>query len=205
VIRPAPLACLALAACSLWSPEPQALPINVFFADARDLANVRRVVVLPFTAAAGLVADTGLVRAAFLDELTKLQRFEVVPLPEAAPEDERLYRSLERGRLSTQDLVELGARYRVDGLILGTVTSWRPYLPPHLGLRVHLLSIHSATQVWAAEGLYDAADGAVREDLEEYAATFAAEEASLHGSEIHLISPRKFARYVCHRLAGTWR
>lgn len=198
------LGLLAGTACS-WGHRSEALPVNHYFADARDLASVRRVIVLPFTAAADLVADTAIVRAAFLDELQKLQRFEVVPLPESAPEDERLYQSLARGRLSTRDLVELGTRYRVDGLVLGTITSWRPYLPPHLGLRVQLLSIHSATTVWAAEGLYDAGDGAMREDLEEYADTFAAEEASMHGSEIHLISPRKFARYVCHRLVGTWR
>lgn len=204
-MRLAPVLLLALAACNWFGAPAGPMPVNHYFADERDLSSVRRVIVLPFAAAGDLVADTELVRAAFLDELQKLQRFEVVPLPAAAPEDERLYKSLAHGRIATKELVELGTRYRVDGLILGTVTSHRAYLPPHLGLRLQLLSIHSATTVWAAEGLYDAGDGAMRADLEDYAATFAAEEASLHGTEINLISPRKFARYVCNRLVGTWR
>ena len=195
-----------LAAGCTWMPHPpEPKPVNFYIAAARDLDNVQRVMVLPFACAAGVAADTMPIREAFLVELAKIQRLELVPLPDGAEEDRPLYESLVRGRLSTEALVALSQRYQLDGVLLGTVTGWRPYLPMHLGLRVQLLSVHSATTVWAAEGLYDANDAATIEDLKHYQLSFAAAEASFHGVEINLISPRKFAAYVAHRLVATWR
>ena len=197
---------LLLAGSCTWLPRPpEPKEVNYYLADPRDLDNVLRVMVLPFTCAAGVAADTMPIRETFLTELAKIQRFELVPLPDGAEEDRPLYESLLRGRLSTSALVALGERYQLDGVLLGTVTSWRPYRPAHLGLRMQLVSVHAGSTVWAAEGIYDASDAATIEDLRHYQMSFAAEEASFHGYEIHLISPRKFAAYVAHRLVATWR
>jgi hypothetical protein len=201
----AALAAVALGACT-WLPKPpEPKPVNFYSAAPRDLDNVQRVLVLPFACAAGVTADTMPLREAFLVELAKIQRLELVPLPDGAEEDRPLYESLVRGRISTEALVELSERYQLDGVLLGTVTAYRPYLPVHLGLRVQLVSVHSGSTVWAAEGLYDANDAATIEDLRHYQLSFAAAEASFHGVEINLISPRKFAAYVAHRLVATWR
>jgi TolB-like protein len=166
---------------------------------------VRRIMVLPFREAASVQADTYVVRESFLAELAKLQRFEVIPLPSGTAADDKVYRALTRGRISAESLVALAKRYRLDGVLVGTITSYRPYLPPHLGLRTKLFSVHSGSFIWAAEGLYDANDLRTMEDLEHYQKSFLAEESSMHGVRINLLSPRKFASYVCHRLVGTWR
>lgn len=202
--RPAWLGLLALAAsCQLASP-PTPKVINSFLAEHADLANVRRIMVLPFAHEAGVTADCTKVRDAFVAELQKLRRFEVVPLPTEAREDEELNFSLSRGRLSTDAMVRLCNRYSLDGLFVGSVTSWRPYTPPHLGLRTQLLSVHSGAPVWAVDAIYDASDRTTISDLRHYAETTQRDDGNLHGWELNLLAPTKFTSYVAHRCVGTW-
>ena len=193
------------AACGLFADAPTPKPVNAYRGDERDLAHVKRIMVLPFSPAPGVSAQATQVREAFLGEMAKIQKFEVVPLPDGAEEDRELYASLRHGRISAGELVELGKRYRLDGVLLGTITNYRPYLPQNLGLRMQLTSLHSGATVWAAEGHYDASDSATQNDLEHFATTFLGEEQSMHGWRINLLSPQKFAAFVSHRLVATLR
>ena len=199
------LTALGSASCGFVSNAPRQLPVNHFVADPRDFDTVRRVMVLPFDRSPGVNVSVDSVREAFLAELAKLQRFEVMPLPTRAAEHAEIHESVQRGRLSTDALVALSERYQVDGVLIASVTSYRPYPPMNLGLRVQLVSLHSGRTVWAAEGHYDANDARVVEDVEHYAHSFVAREASMHGWEINLISPRKFQGFVSHRIVATCR
>jgi len=209
-LRRLPLALAAaatalLSGCGLFK-NPTAREVNHWLAEDADLAAVRRIMVLPFATATGVKADTHKLRDVFTAELLKLQRFEVIPLPEGAREDQALAASVTTGRLSTQEIVALANRYHLDGVVVGTITSWRPYKPPQLGLRTQLISVHSGAPVWAADAYYDAGDGRTVEDLQHYAQRAMAEDSDhLHGWEILMISPTKFASFVSYRLASTWR
>ena len=191
-------------ACSLPSP-PRKLPVHAWFADELDLAPVRRIVVLPFSSSPGVLADEQLVRTTFTSELAKTHRFRLLSLPEAAPEDDMIIEAARRGTLSIEAMVALGRRYDIDGILLGEITAYRPYQPPQLGLHMQLLSMHSASVVWATECIYDTADARVQEDIKHFAASFLAKDESMHEWRINMLSPRKFATYVAHRLATTWQ
>ena len=192
-----------LAACQLPRPmRPKA--VNSYLAEPSDLANVRRIMVLPFHAAAGVDVDRVRVRDAFVAELQKLRRFEVVPLTALAREDDVLNASMAHGRLSTEAMVDLCNRYALDGLFIGSVTSWRPYTPTHLGLRTHLISVHSGATIWATDAIYDAADRSTINDLKHYVAHTQQDDGNLHGWELMLHSPTRFTHYVAHRCVGTW-
>lgn len=199
------LTALALAGCAGFPGIPNKAPVPAYFAPEEELQSVHRVMVLPFVTAPGVQADLDVVRRCFVLELAKLQRFELVPLPDGADEDKELYQTLRRGRISTEALAALGSRYHLDGVLLATVTGNRSYKPPHLGLRVQLISLHSANAIWAAEVFYDSADATTVEDLQHFAKSFAAPEESMHGWELILISPTRFATFVSHRVVGTWR
>ncbi len=178
---------------------------NFYLADDRDLASIRRVMVLPFDLADGIDADQDMLRQQFIGELVKVQRFEVVPLPSNAEEDRLIHESLEKGHASLEAMVSLANRYELDGIIVGRITNYRAYLPPVIGMQARLFSVHSGSWVWVAEGNYDANDATTVEDLQHYALSFQAEESSMHGWELNLISPARFAKYVSHRIAGTWK
>ena len=201
------IAALALlcTGCALLPTVPSRQDVPAFFADAAEIAVVRRIMVLPFASEPGVTAETNMLRSTFLAELAKIHRFEIVPLPNGADEASKLYRSLLHGRISTETLAALGQRYNLDGVLLGTVTGYRPYKPPQLGLRVQLLSLHSATAVWAAEAYYDTSDATTVLDVRHYTKSYLAERDSLHGWELILISPERFAAFVAHRIIGTWQ
>jgi len=197
------LSIAALAGCQLERPLTTKA-INSYLAEPKDLANVRRIMVLPFAQEAGVQADCEKVRDAFVTELQKMRRFEVVPLPVEAREDDVLNSSIHRGRLSTDAMVRLCDRYALDGLMVGTVTAWRPYSPPHLGLRTQLISVHSGATIWAVDAMYDSSDRTTISDLRHYASHVEEADGSLHGWEMNLLSPAKFTTYVAHRFVGTW-
>lgn len=201
-------AALATTGCSWFLDQPEPKAVSAFRAPAAEFAVVRRVMVLPFAFAPGVEGDRDSarqIRDAFLAEFAKLQRFEIVPLPEGADEHLAINDGAPRGALPARALLALGKRYRLDGLILGTITAYRPYLPPHLGVRVQLTSVHSGATVWAAEGLYDSSERATERDVRHYALSYLAKEDSDHGWRMNVIAPRRFAAFVAHRLVATCR
>ena len=192
-----------LSSCQL-SRSSRPKSINSYLAEPTDLANVRRIMVLPFHAEAGSTLDTNKIRDAFVSELQKLRRFEVVPLSDGARENDILNASLARGRISTEAMVRLCNRYALDGLFVGAVTAWRPYSPPHLGLRTQLISVHSGASIWAVDTIFDSADRTTISDLQHYVTRTQRDDGNLHGWEMTLLSPAKFTNFVAHRCVGTW-
>jgi len=192
-----------LAGCKISRPDRPKI-VNSYLAERDDLASVRRIMILPFHAEHGVTVDNNRVRDAFVSELQKLRRFEVVPLTDAAREDDELNASLARGRLSTDGIVKLCERYSLDGVFVGSVTAWRPYKPPQLGLRTHLVSVHSGACIWAVDAIYDASDLSTISDLKHYFDRSLRDDGNLHGWEMTLLSPSKFTNFVAHRCVGTW-
>jgi hypothetical protein len=197
------LALASLGGCVFGQPHTPKV-INSYLAEPADLANVRRIMVLPFAQEAGVQADCAKVRDAFVAELQKLRRFEVVPLPGDAREDDELNRSLTLGRLSTDAMVRLCNRYTLDGVFVGSVTAWRPYTPPHLGMRTQLISVHAGAPVWAVDAIYDSSDRTTIGDLQHFVERTQRDDGNLHGWELTLLSPSKFTTFVAHRFVGTW-
>ncbi|MEM7199126.1 MAG: hypothetical protein AAF628_02605 [Planctomycetota bacterium] len=198
-------ALLAVTGCGLVQPLPKPRQVPAHFGPASELADIRRVMVLPFKTSSGVLADTEAVREPFLSELQKLQRFEIVPLPQDAEAQFAIYNGLQRGGIQPEALTRLGDRYRLDGVILATITGYRPYKPPYLGLRLQMISMHSADAVWATDVFYDSADASTVEDLKHYTLSALAEPDALHGWELLLISPERFATFVAHRTLSRWR
>jgi len=184
------------------APRPQR--INTYLAEPGDLDSIRRIMVLPFSSEASTPANCEGIRDAFLTELQKIRRFEVVPLPDTAQESRELRESLRTGRLSAPAMVRLCNRYSLDGVFVGTVVSWRPYRPPHLGMRTYLFSVHSAEAVWAVDAMFDTNDLATISDLRDYTRRVLRDDGNLHGWELTLLSPSMFTKYVAHRFVTTW-
>jgi len=199
----AALAAVALTGCRIPRPDKPKV-VNSYLAEPEDLASVHRIMVLPFHTAHGVSVDQNEVRDAFVSELQKLRRFEVVPLTDAAREDDMLNESLSRGRVSTEAMVRLCERYSLDGVFVGAVTSYRAYSPPRLGLRTHLISVHSGAVVWSVDAIYDAADRSTVSDLRHYVEHTQTDDGNLHGWEMTLLSPAKFTSFVARRCVGTW-
>jgi len=196
-------AALLAASCSLFEPVPRRIPVHHYLGDARDLFVVRRVIVLPFFGREVDPSYLAALRESFVAELHRSQRFRVVPLETMTQEDIALYDSEKRGLIASKNLVELGAQYQVDGIVLVRVTSFRPWMPPSLGLYASLVSVHSGEPVWVVDETFDSSIEAVRLDALHYYRHELAKDESLHGPEMMQLSPRRYGAYVCARIVGT--
>ena len=182
------------------------MPINHYFADSRDLQTVRRILVLPLQVGEGVDVDPQMMREIFVRELNLLQRFQVESLPLGADQETEINRALKHGEVSVPALVELAKQYNIDGVVVGRITSYKPYLPPHVGLEARMFSLHTGSWVWIADATFDTNSASCMQDVRHYAAT--AVEAGDYEEDparLILLGPRRFAAYACHRLVGTWR
>lgn len=199
-------AMLATTSCSWFRADRKRVrEVPVYWASSADIDQVRRVLVLPFDAASGVTSGVESVHRAVVEELAKMQRFELVRMDHPNDDDRTVLQSMRHGRISLDAMAKLVEMHHVDGVLLGTITGYRPYKPPQLGLRVQIVSTHSAAPIWAVEVFYDSNDAAVVEDLQQFATSFAAKDVTEHGWEMAMISPRRFASFVAHRVVNTWR
>ncbi len=158
-----------------------------------------RIVVIPF--------DGPMRTSGERDMITESVALEVQAIPGcaviiASPDDERLMGENamgKRGRVDIAVLIAARKRYRADAFLFGTVTHYKPYDPPVLGLNLRILSASTGEVLWAAEGLFDAHDQAVRKQAENYF-TKSGLQKTLYGPDLIFMSPRLFSKFAAGKI-----
>ena len=116
------------------------------------------------------------------------------------------WRSLQLQRDSNYTLEEIMAIREVlkcDGILLGTVTEFRPYPHMAVGLRLKLLDLRDGQLLWALEQVWDSADKTTEKRIKSY---FKSEKRSgfapLH-EDLAAVSPLEFIKFISYEVAGT--
>jgi hypothetical protein len=177
--------------------------VNAYRSPALERMGRRRVLVLPFRDADRGAART--ITEAFALEVEKTQALEVVsPYGPASKILEQLT-IWDNGGLDVRALTTLRRRFDLDALALGTITQYRAYDPPVLGLRVQVVSARTGGVLWAAEGCFDAREAGVRHLMERFHAQRLEHGERNYGWQILLSSPRHYAQFVANQLVATLR
>lgn len=104
---------------------------------------------------------------------------------------------------SRDQILAIRETLKCDGLLLGTITEFRPY--PHMvvGLRLKLLDLRDGQLLWALEQVWDSADRATEKRIKAY---FESQKRSgfapLH-EQLAAVSPLEFIKFVSFEVAGT--
>jgi hypothetical protein len=116
------------------------------------------------------------------------------------------WRSLQLEADATYSLEQLSAireALKCDGVLLGSVTEYRPYPHMTVGLRLRLLDLRDGKLVWGLEQIWDSADKTTEERIKNY---FKSEKrdgfAPLH-DKLAAVSPLEFIKFVSYEVAGT--
>ena len=116
------------------------------------------------------------------------------------------WRSLQLQRDSNYTLEEIMAIREVlkcDGILLGTVTEFRPYPHMAVGLRLKLLDLRDGQLLWALEQVWDSADKTTEKRIKSY---FKSEKRSgfapLH-EDLAAVSPLEFIKFISYEVVGT--
>jgi hypothetical protein len=161
---------------------------------------LRRVGLLPFQGEAIDVEAGRELQAAFATELSSGSGLEVVPLTLADLEEVQKSEPFRRGSIKPATVLALARRFRLDGLFTGTVTDLRGYAPLRLCVDLDLIASETGLSIWSASAHLDASDERVQRGLEQWVQR--SRGAADEGSEIYLMSPRRFAQFAAAQIAA---
>lgn len=148
-------------------PPPGAPTFSQYHAPGWQWDGVARVVVLPFRNESQYTRAGEEMREAFVAEMQKVGRFEVVP---TAPDDRAYLAALSRcgGRFDEALLHDIACATSADVLVYGVVTNFSPYPRPRLGVVLQAVGPGEAKVVASVDGLWDSTDRSIAERLRVY-------------------------------------
>jgi hypothetical protein len=195
---------VVLTACAASESDP--LPPLARSRAAADYSSyeLRRVGLLPFRGDELDRARADELQEAFQFELSRNAEYEIVLLDERDTAEVDRDVPFERGEYRARAISEIARRYRLDGLLFGTVTHLEPYAPQSIGLEVELVASETGLVIWSSTLELDAADSNVRESLERYAHVRRDAEAKEPSNvRMTLLSPARWMRFAASEIART--
>ncbi len=163
---------------------------------------LKRVGLLPFQGEAIDAEGQRELEAAFATELSAGSGLEIVPLSTADLEEVQKSEAFRRGSIKPATVLALAKRIRLDGLFTGTVTDMRGYAPLRLCIDIDLVASETGLSIWSASAQLDASDERVRHGLEQWIHTSRSSSPSSEGTEIYMMSPRRFAQFAAAQIAA---
>jgi len=182
---------------------PAFQPTNYTSVGAIPVA-VRRVAVLPLHGESWPGATISAVEAAFVSELQKFERFEVVTVSRTQMREEFSAESvISTAALPADVLARLRAAYGADAILFQDLTHYAPYQPISIGVRAKLVSAIDGTVLWSFDTLFDGAQPSVAVAARDYYLSQGRPAYPLENSSSMMQSPSRFAKYVAHAMFGT--
>lgn len=120
--------------------------------------------------------------------------------------DDPSWRSLQLDGDSTYSLDQILAirqTLKCDGVLLGTVTEYRPYPHMAVGLRLKLLDMRDGRLLWALEQVWDSADKTTKERTKDYFKTEKGSGFEPLNEQLATVSPIEFLKFVSYEVAAT--
>lgn len=167
------------------------------------LATIGRVAIVELNNDSSYPQVSADVTLALYQALQKRQVFGLTVIRQDNPS----WRSLQLDGESSYNLKQLLAireALKCDGLLLGTITEYRPYPHMAIGLRMRLLDLRDGQLQWALEQVWDSDDKTTERNIKSY---YNSEKrpgfAPLH-EKLAAVSPIEFNKFVSYEVAGTF-
>ena len=141
-------------------------------------------------------------QSTFYSELSRSTNFEIVALTDKDLAEVPSSEPVRRGWYHTRTILEISQRFKLDGLLIGTVTDLQTFHPQRISVQFDLVSAETGLTLWTSSLHLDAGEQRVREGLETFY-SLGENEASGSGEpwELSLMSPRRFARFAAWQVA----
>lgn len=198
------LSVLFLLACGCESDQgSRPMDGSYYLNPYKDLRRIGRVALVEI---AGMTDDPQIAEtmtdALFL-EAQKKQIFGVVVVHRTNPEWQELQENLD----SSQALRQLAAAREAlncNGLLVGTLTQYRPYPHMVIGMRLKLLDLTDGQLLWGMEEVWDSSDRSIQKRIKAYLKEDRKTGHSPLREELVIVSPLSFSKFVAYEVAGTF-
>ncbi len=105
------------------------------------------------------------------------------------------------GSMPLSALVQCRRQWRAEVAVVGALQQVRPYRQPAAHVALKVLDTAEGTLLYEQSEGWDAADSAVRAQIDDYCTIYRRETDCRFGPELFLNSPRYFLRFVADRIA----
>lgn len=198
--RLAALALLLTTSCVTFREEASPLSTTRIVADY-ETYTVRRVGLVPFTGN-GLTGEEACeLQTTFFTELSRRADFEIVPLTPNDLEEIPGSEPFRAGWIRPRTIIDLSRRFRLDAILIGTMTERQVFTPQRFGAQVDMIASETGVPIWSSIVHIDASDERVRYGMERWFDTSRATYKTGETWELALLSPRRFAQYAAYEVA----
>jgi hypothetical protein len=108
-----------------------------------------------------------------------------------------------KGLVRAETVIEAKKRFKVDAIIFGTITHYKPYEPPILGIKVGMFSTVTGNVIWTVDTILDSSEASVVELVRNYYRVNYQRKQSLYDWKIILLSMNRYAQFVSHQVIKT--
>jgi len=176
---------------------------NYYLNPDKDLANIGRVTLIELANESSFPAISSDATEALSQAIQKKSLFGL----SAISQSDSAWRSLQLDMDSSYTLTQLSAirdSLNSDALLIGTVTTFKPYPHMTIGLRLKMLDLTDGQLIWATEQIWDSTDKTVENRIKSYYDGNIFRSATL-GEQLGTISSLKFIKFVAHEVSQTMK
>ncbi|MBN2588257.1 MAG: hypothetical protein JXA96_00210 [Sedimentisphaerales bacterium] len=117
-----------------------------------------------------------------------------------------LWKSLQLEPDTTYSLEQMAAvrqTLKCDGVLIGTITEYKPYPHMTMGLRLKLIDLTDGELLWAIEQVWSGSDKITEHKIKKYLKETKSSYSQNSNERITAISPLEFIRYISYEVAQT--
>jgi len=167
-----------------------------------DLSTIGRVVVVELNNDSSYPQASSDITDALFQALQKKQLFGLTIIRQ----NDASWRSLQLEADSTYTLdqtLSIHKSLKCDGILIGSITEFRPYPHMAIGLRLKLLDLKNGQLLWALEQIWDLTDKETEYRIKRYYKSEKSSGSLLLQEHLASVSPLEFIKFVCSEVAGT--
>lgn len=183
--------------------DKQFVPANYFIHPQYDKFKIKRVMLAPVQNETSYPEAVSIIEPIFLQEISKTNRFDIVPGSEFNPEEFHEFGIHQKGMFYKLQLFDIGKRYNADAVIFTSITTFFPYEPCKVGLNTQMIHTATGTVLWAFSETFDANMREVETLAKQYYFENLRFAHPLYDWKIVVTSIRYFAQMACAQTAGT--
>ncbi len=199
---------LGFAGCEIY--EPYETPLNYYLTPDKDISSLGRIALVELGNETGFHEISLDMSTALFQELQKKQMFGVKFVAENDPE----WRSMQLRQDASytfEQLLEMRNTLKCDGVLIGSVTSYKPYPHMSIALQLRMVDLTDGQLLWAMEQVWDTTDKTTGHRMRKYYGDLVVgtKKLSVIGPEtpsaqLGFVSSLKFIKFVAYETAGTF-
>ena len=168
----------------------------------KDITNVGRIAIVELENDSSYTQVSSDLTSALFQSLQKKQVFGLQIVKQRDP----LWKSLQLEPDTTYSLEQMAAvrqRLKCDGVLIGTITEYKPYPHMTIGIRLKLIDLTEGELLWAIEQVWSSSDKITEYKIKRYLKETQSSASTSSSESITMISPLEFMRYISYEVAQT--